>query len=344
MNGEINMNGEKQKVNIYELAKATGFSPSTVSKALNNTGRISEATKVKILEKAKELNYVASYHAKALSLKKSWLIAIIHSDDLGIGLSHPHFSVILENFKQEVEKAGYEVTFVNRNMGQTEMTYLEFCRYRNVEGVFLVNYYPFSRQLPELIASDLPIVSAEIGDGGVTSVTSDDYLGGKLAAEYLHNLGHKTFGYLSASLSSAIAIERLNGYKEFLDKKDIENVKIYESANFGFEDGYRRTIELIENGDLPSALFASGDLLALGAIKAFKDNGIRVPEDISVIGFDDLEFLKFNNPALTTIAQNKKEIGITAAQFLMDKISGEERDSVRIPVQVIERETCMKVK
>ena len=90
----------KHKVNIYELAEASGFSVSTVSKALNHTGRISEATRQKILAIASKLNYIPSYHAKALSLNKSWIIGIIYSDNLGIGFSHPHFSVILEGFKQ----------------------------------------------------------------------------------------------------------------------------------------------------------------------------------------------------------------------------------------------------
>ena len=337
------MNGEKQKVNIYELAQATGFSPSTVSKALNNTGRISEATKKKILEKASEMNYVASYHAKALSLKKSWIIAVIHSDNLGIGLSHPHFSVILENFKQEVERSGYEVTFVNRNMGNTEMTYLDFCRYRNVEGVFLVNYYGYSKQLPELIDSGLPLVSAEIGDGDVTSITSDDLQGGKLAAQYLLDLGHKSFAHIAGPLQGKSSLDRYRGFKDVLYESNNFDMKLYEAFNYGFDDGYQKALEIIETGKLPSAIFAGGDLLALGAIKAFTEHNIKVPEDISVIGYDNLDFLKYNTPALTTIGQNKQQIGITAANYLMDKISGEEKDSVTIPVEVIERSTCKKV-
>lgn len=337
------MNGEKSKVNIYELAQATGFSPSTVSKALNNTGRISEKTKKKILEKASEMNYVASYHAKALSLKKSWIIAIIHSDNLGIGLTHPHFSVVLENFKQEVERSGYEVTFVNRNMGNTEMSYLDFCRYRNVEGVFLVNYYGFSKQLPELINSGLPLVSAEVGEGDVTSITSDDLQGGRLAAEYLLKLGHKSFAHIAGPLQGQSSLSRYRGFKDVLYESNNFDVQLYEAFNYGFEDGYQKALEIINSGKLPSAIFAGGDLLALGAIKAFKDNHINVPEDISVIGFDNLDFLQYSTPALTTIGQNKKEIGITAANYLMDKISGKEKDSITIPVEVIERETCKKI-
>jgi len=331
------MNG---KVNIYELAEATGFSSSTVSKAINNTGRISEKTRKVILDKAHEMNYVASYYAKALSQKKSWIIAVIFSDNLGIGLSHPHFSVILESFKQEVEQAGYEVTFVNRNMGNSEMTYLEFCRYRQVEGVFIANFYSLSNQLPELIDSGMPIVSADSGDLEMTTITSDDVQGGRLATEYLIGLGHKRINHIVGPFYTVSAQHRNKGFEEVMKEHGTTDYVVYEAANYGFEDGYDQAIAMMENKEMPTAVFVSGDWMALGAIKAFRENGVNVPEDISVIGYDDMAFLQYSYPALTTIRQNKKEIGVTSAKHLIDKINGKEVKSVKIDVEVIERETC----
>lgn len=331
------------RVNIYELAKATGFSSSTVSKALNNTGRISEKTKKIILEKARELNYVASYHAKALTQKKSWIIAVIFSDNLGIGLSHPHFSVILENFKQEVERSGYEVTFVNRNMGNTEMTYLEFCRYRQVEGVFVANFYSLSNQLPELANSGIPIVSADGGNLEITTITSDDEQGGKLAAEYLIDLGHRKINHIVGPFYTVSAQDRQKGFEIAMKENGMEEYKVYEAANYGFEDGYDQAIAMMKDGDLPTAVFCSGDWMALGAIKAFRENGIHVPDDISIIGYDDMAFLQYSFPALTTVAQNKREIGITSAKYLIDMINGEEVESVKVDVSIIERDTCRKI-
>jgi len=334
------MNG---KVNIYELAEITGFSSSTVSKALNNTGRISEKTRKIIVDKAHELNYVASYHAKALSQKKSWIIAVIFSDNLGIGLSHPHFSVILENFKQEVEQAGYEVTFVNRNMGNTEMTYLEFCKYRQVEGVFIANFYSLSNQLPELIKSGIPIVSADGGDLDITTITSDDVQGGKLATEYLIGLGHRKINHIAGPFYTISAQDRQHGFDMAMKENGLKDYKVYEASNFGFEDGYDQALEIMKDKDLPTAIFISGDWMALGAIKAFRENGINVPEDISVIGYDNMAFLEYSYPALTTISQNKRQIGITAARHLIEKINGKEVDSVKIDVEVVKRETCKRL-
>ena len=332
----------KRKANIYELATKSGFSVSTVSKALNHTGRISEATREKILKVASELNYIPSYHAKALSLNKSWLIGIIYSDNLGIGFSHPHFSVILEGFKQEAEKEGYEITFINRNMGNRSMTYLEFCRYRQVEGVFIVNYYSLSKQVPQLIESGLPLVSSDSGFDDIPTITSNDVLGGVLATQYLYDLGHKKIDHIAGPSYTISAQHRKKGFLQVINEHDDIISNIYEAHNYSIEDGYQQALNIIEKNDLPTAIFVAGDWMALGVIQALKEHDIKVPEDISIIGYDDLDFLKYSQPALTTVSQNKLEIGKRAAQYLIQQINGETVSSLNVDVEIIERETCQK--
>lgn len=332
----------KRKANIYELARASGFSVSTVSKALNHTGRISEATREKILKVASDLNYIPSYHAKALSLNKSWLIGIIYSDNLGIGFSHPHFSVILEGFKQEAEKEGYEITFINRNMGNRSMTYLEFCRYRQVEGVFIVNYYSLSKQVPQLIESGLPLVSSDAGFDDIPTITSNDILGGVLATQYLYNLGHKKIDHIAGPSYTISAQHRKKGFLQVINEHHDIISNIYEAHNYSIEDGYQQALKIIEKNDLPTAIFVAGDWMALGVIQALKEHDIKVPEDISIIGYDDLDFLKYSQPALTTVSQNKLEIGKRAAQYLIQQINGETVSSLDVDVEIIERETCLK--
>lgn len=334
---------DKPKVNIYELAEATGYSTSTVSKVINNTGRIGEKTRAKVLEKAAEMNYVPSYHAKTLSNKKSWIIAIIFSDNLFTGFSHPYFSVILENFKRKVEEEGYEVTFINRNMGKNEMTYLDFCRYRKVEGVYMVNSYSLSKQIPELIESGIPIVTSDAGNMNLPTITSDDKAGGKLAGEYLHELGHKNICHITGPLYTVSGQKRLEGFKEAMKEKGNVEYTMLEADNYGFEDGYNSAMKIINSGKLPTAIFAGGDWIALGAIKAFLENSIRVPEDVSIIGYDDLDFVKYTNPALTTISQKKDEIGVACADYLLDKISGKEALVKKLDVELIERNTCRRL-
>lgn len=332
----------KRKANIYELATKSGFSVSTVSKALNHTGRISEATREKILKVASELNYIPSYHAKALSLNKSWLIGIIYSDNLGIGFSHPHFSVILEGFKQEAEKEGYEITFINRNMGNRSMTYLEFCRYRQVEGVFIVNYYSLSKQVPQLIESGLPLVSSDAGFDDIPTITSNDILGGVLATQYLYDLGHKKIDHIAGPSYTISAQHRKKGFLQVINEHHDIISNIYEAHNYSIEDGHQQALKIIEKNDLPTAIFVAGDWMALGVIQALKEHDIKVPEDISIIGYDDLDFLKYSQPALTTVSQNKLEIGKRAAQYLIQQINGETVSSLDVDVEIIERETCLK--
>lgn len=332
------------KVNIYELAKATGFSASTVSKAINNTGRISEATRQKILKIASEMNYVASYHAKTLSNQKSWIIAVIFSDNLWSGFSHPYFSVILEHFKRRVEEEGYEITFINRFMSKNKMSYLDFCRYRKVEGVFMVNSYSLSKEIPELIESGIPIVTSDAGSLNIPTIVSDDRAGGKLAAEYLLDLGHQKIYHIAGPQYTVSGRRRLQGFEQAMEERNTPGYEIIEAANFGFDDGYNATIKIIESGKLPTAIFAAGDWLALGAIKALSQHSIRVPEDISVIGYDDLEFVKYTNPALTTISQRKEKIGVACANYLLDKISDKEPEIAKLDVELIERETCKRIK
>lgn len=330
-------------VNIYKLAEATGFSISTVSKAINNTGRISEKTRKLILDKAAEMNYVGSYHAKALSLKKSWNIGVIFSDNLWVGFSHPFFSVVLEHFKRRVEDEGYEVMFINRNMAKSEMTYLEFCQYHKLEGVFMVNSYSESKQIPELVNSGIPVVTADAGNQDIVTITSDDFNGARLAASYLSGLGHKRIYSIAGPQYTTSGRKRLDGFIEELDSQGLQSYKTFEAINYGYDDGYNAALDIIKTNDLPTAIFAAGDWLALGAIKAFKDHNIKVPEDISVIGFDDLDFVKYVTPALTTVAQMKEEIGFECAYALMDMIDGKEVRSRLMEVKIIERESCKKI-
>ncbi len=332
---------EKPKVSIYEVAKESGYSISTVSKALNQTGRIGENTRKKILETAGKLNYIGSYHAKALSQKKSWLIGIVFADNLLTGFSHPYFSVILEHFKRRVEDKGYEVTFINRSMGNKEMSYLDFCKYRNIEGVFVVNAYGLSKQIPELLENNVPVISVDAEQIDVTRVSSDDIKGGMLAAEYLHSLGHKDVFHIAGPLYTNSGRDRLEGFLNKSHELNL-NTEIFQAHNYGFEDGYIQATNLIKSGKMPTAVFAAGDWMALGAIKAFKEHNIKIPEEISVLGYDNLDFIQYTSPALTSINQQKEEIGIKCADLLLQQIDGETVENLKLDVNVVERETCIK--
>lgn len=148
---------------IYDIARKVGCASSTVSKALNNSKEVSDKRKAEILAVAKELGYVPNSSARRLATKNSWSIGILFSEDLNIGLEHHFFSGILQAFKTYVEDLGYEVTFVSKKVGTQELTYLEWCKYKDIDGILIVTVDVNDENLNELRQSGIPIVSVDSG-------------------------------------------------------------------------------------------------------------------------------------------------------------------------------------
>ena len=334
------MNSENKKVSMSDLAQLTGFSLSTISKVINNKGRISEKTRQIVMDKVKELHFVADYHAQALAKKSTKIIGVIFPDDLGGGFSHPFYSVVLDSFRKTIEKKGYEMLFLSPNMGEHNMSYIEYCRYRKVDGVLVVTFNHSDQQLIDLVNSDIPLVCTDLNDYKTLTVSSDDYKGGQLAAQYLLDQGHKNIMHIAGPLTVAAALNRFLGYEQIMKENGIDNYKLRVANNFTFEYGYHTVLELVERGRVPTGLFVASDWMAIGAIKVLNDHGYRVPEDISVIGFDNIEVFRYYSPSLTTISQNAVEIGNKAATLLNDSILGKDVESIIVDVELIERESC----
>ncbi len=336
---------KSKKVSIYDLVEVTGFSKSTVSKALNSKGRISEKTRQIILDKAKELNFVPDYHAQSLANQKSSTIGIIYPDNMGIGFSHPFFSVVLESFKKTMEELGYEILFLNRNMGGKSLSYVEYCQYRNVDGVLVVTFEHDNEQLIELINSDIPTVCTDMNDLDSLTVVSDDYIGGRMATEYLFNLGHQDIYHIAGPLTVGASLNRFLGYESVMKEHGIENYRLKVAQHFSFEEGYRIVRDdIINRTTVPTAIFLSNDDLAIGAIRALEDHGFNVPEDVSVIGFDNDRTYRHFKPSLTTIAQDTEIIGERAAKLLKSAIDNEDVKSIKLDVTLIERNSTKKLK
>lgn len=337
------MSMKHKKISINDLANITGYSVSTVSKALNNKGRISQATRDIINQAAKEHHFIADYHAQALAKKESWVIGVIYPESMGVDLSHPFYSVVLGSFRQKMEELGYEMLFLSKNMGKGNMTYVEYCQYRNVDGVLVVTFDHSDEQLIELVHSDIPVVCTDLNDYNTLSVVSDDYKGGRLAAQYLLDLGHESIMHIAGPLTVAAALNRFEGYKSVMLENGIENYKLRVAENFSYDDGYHTVLELCERGRVPTGLFVASDWMAIGAIRVLNEYGYRVPEDISVIGFDNVSYFQYSNPPLTTISQNANEIGVQAAVLLKAAIDKEDCKPIVLDVELVERQSCKKL-
>lgn len=333
-------------VTIYDIAKRVGCASSTVSKALNNSKEVSEKRKLEILAVAKEMGYVPNASARSLKTKNNWTIGVLFSEDLNIGLEHHFFGGVLQAFKVYVENLGYEVTFVSKKVGAQSLTYLEWCKYKNVDGVFIVTIDVYDDSLNELTQSGIPIVTVDSGHINVPTIISDNAQGTRMALEYLALKGAKRIAHIAGPQRSYAAMERLDAYKEIISTLNFkldENL-IVEAYNYDHISGQKALIELLEqNGEVPEAIFAASDDIAIGAIAALREKGYRVPEDVSVIGFDNIELTRYTTPTLTTISQKREVIGTEAAKCLISIIN-KEKDAMshgikRVPVELVIRDS-----
>ena len=335
------------KKTIVDIARELNLSPGTISKIVNGTGRISPKTRERVLKHVESSGYVAMSNARILSAKKSWTIGVIYSDISLVGFEHPFFSRILQAFKREVEKQGYEIVLIVSKLGNHQLTYLEWCRNKKVDGVFIVMGNINNPNIKEVVASEFPCVSADIVMPNLTSVISDDYMGMNIGIDYALSLGMKQIGVVTGPLSTRSFYNRLEFYREIMTKKGIpyDESDIIVGDGYGFDTGDRVAEIIRQSTNRPDIYLVFSDVIAFGVIRGLESRGIQVPKDISIVGYDDIDFAKHYVPKLTTIRQSTTEIGRKSALELLDAIEQRKAKNQiihKIPVELIERQTTRK--
>ncbi len=332
------------KRTIYTIASEMGLSPGTISKVINRTGNVSEETRERVLAHIKEVGYVPVTSARMLKSKRSYTIGVIFSEDLNIGLEHPFFSSILQHFKNYVENEGYELSFIVSKLGHNRMSYYEWCMNKKVDGVYIVVGDYGDEGLHEIAKKHIPCVSTDILIPGIHSIISDNAMGIQVSLDHLYQHNQlKTVGIIAGPQQSKAFNERYQAFKTYHSEHQLaihpEHVVFAES--FGFTSGYQAALKLLEN-PLPEGLLVGSDDIALGVLKAFKDHNIRIPEDIQIIGYDDIAFARHFTPGLTTVKQDRELIATTAAKKLIQLINNPNikvEEVIRIPVELVLRET-----
>ncbi|MNP02584.1 HTH-type transcriptional repressor PurR [compost metagenome] len=332
---------------IYDIAKKTGYSPTTVSKVFNNYSDVRKQTRQIILQAAEELGYLPNAHARTLTTKKSWTIGVLFVESSGIGMRHPFFSAVIESFKQIAVDKGYALMFISKDVGGKQSGYLENCRIRGVDGVVVVLSDYEDPYFIELLDSDIPCVVLDYETSQAHTVYSDNLEGSFQAVEYLHSLGHRRIAHISGGMNTFAGTKRAQGYELAMAKLKLEQRDSYvvHSGYFSIESGYAAMMELLDVEDIPTAVFAAGDHLALGAMIAAKERGLRIPEDLSILGFDNIDLSQYITPALTTIGQDATLMGSEAAQMLIRSIDDPTLtlDSLVLPVKLVVRDSCCTV-
>ncbi len=330
---------------IYDIAKLCGLSPATVSKALSGASDVSVATRNKIRQAASSMDYIPDGRAKGLSKNRSWTIGILCQDGSQLGLRHYLFASILESFKNVVERHGYDIVFISNQVGKMGLSYYGHCRYRKTDGVFILSTDFSSKDTKELIDSDIPKIAIDYSDPNIGCVMTDCDKSMALLYNHLFNLGHKNIVYMHGE-PSFITSMRISGLKKAMERRghNMGPNHLVQSKYYSIQGGYRSMQEVLARADRPTAVIASDDFSAIGAIEALQNAGLTVPDDISLVGFDGIEITQLSSPRLTTIRQDTNGMGAKAAECLIKQIlgldAGKRRENIILEPQLLIGSSC----
>lgn len=301
---------------VKEIAAAANVSVATVSRALARPEIVSETTRQHIQEVVKRLGYTPNALARNLRTARTRLIVALLPD-----IANPFFSEVIRGIEQVAHESGYSVL-----LGETqsslvrEQAYADMVAARQADGIITM-----SHRVPAIpIQGRLPVVNAceYVKDHQISSVYVDNTAAAGIAVDYLVALGHRDIAFVSGPPSSPICVDREQGYRLALQRAGLAfNPALTTVGDFSIEAG-ERAIELLLSQRQPfSAVFCSNDEMAIGAMRALSARGLRVPEDVSVVGFDDIRFARYTSPALTTIAQPKNALGREAMAMLIELLN-----------------------
>ena len=309
-------------VSLKTIAKQCGVSTATVSKALNDQKDISEETKIRVRETAEQLGYFPNAAARALKTNRSYNIGVLFEEEAGSGLTHEYFSGVLNGFKTQAEKMGYDITFINSCFEKRKMSYYEHCRYRNFQGIAIVCADFESPDVIELMNSDMPVVTIDYVHHNCSAVCSNNIQGMEELVKYIYSMGHRKIAYIHGQDASNVTRERLASFYRTVEELglDIPDEYIKTADYLTTKRAAEQTKVLLDLQDPPTCIIFPDDTSLIGGMNVILDRGLHIPTDISVAGYDGTRISQLLNPKLTTIQQNTELIGTEAAERLIRTI------------------------
>ncbi len=305
---------------LKDIAEACQVSVATVSKALNDHSDIGQETKDRISRVAKEMGYYPNAAAQALKTNKTKNIGVLFVDEARSGLTHDYFSHILDSVKRTIEAKGYDLSFINSHP-ENGMTFLEHARYRGYDGIVIACINFDSPEVIELINSDIPTVTIDYIFNGHTAIASNNEKGMHDLLDYIFEKGHRKVAYIHGA-ASGTTNTRLAAFHRMAAKYGITIPDEYlkEVAYRNVKGCMEATLELLELDDPPTCIIFPDDYAGLGGINAIREKGLRIPDDVSVAGYDGIEVMRFLTPFLTTVQQDTVRMGQLAAEHLIEEI------------------------
>ncbi|WP_409304233.1 LacI family DNA-binding transcriptional regulator [Peribacillus sp. SCS-155] len=315
-------------VTIKDIARVANVSVTTVSRALNGYSDVNEKTRQKIVRIAKEMNYSPNTLARGLVTNKSQTIGFLVSG-MNRSANKDNFTFeVLSGANECISKRGYDLVLFNTTTSkQREKTYSQLCRERRVDGVIMQGMKIDDPYLKEVIESDIPcmLIDIPIQSKTVGYVTTDNVLGAKTAVNYLIGLGHKKIALINGHDDAYVSLKRKEGYVKALKEANLPIHKEWIlDGGFLEEQAQLAAAKLLKSHPDITAVFCASDLMALGTIKAARAMGLDVPRQLSVVGYDNILLASYSAPAITTIAQDKFQLGYQAADHLVDMLEGKD--------------------
>jgi len=334
---------EKKTITIRDVAKKAGVSVSTVSRAFNNYSDISEATRKAIYVVAEELGYKPNIIAKSLGSSKHFRLGMLVENYETSGLLNPLVFEILMSFRDTASKQGYEIVLLSTTTeDQKSESLSKLFNEKQLDGVFIMGLRTTDEYFKELSDVKFPCVVNDISVNNdmVGSVGVDNVKGAFLAIEHLIKSGHKKIAFINGHKEAVVSYERLDGFYLAMNRYGLTiDQDLIQYGDFGDKSGETAIQNLLNTKKEFTAVFCASDLMAVGAVNMLDNLGYSVPEDISVIGFDDIYIAQYMKPKLTTIRQNREKIGQSAANILINMVMGQRLGRVMIEPELVPRES-----
>lgn len=309
-------------VSLKDIAIRCGVSTATVSKALNGQKDVGESTKEKIKKIADEMGYFPNSAARVLKTKRSYNLGVLFQEDAGSGLKHEYFSGVLNGLKSQAESMGYDITFMNTFFENRKMSYYEHCRYRNFDGVVIVAANYNETGVIELMNSGFPVVTIDYIHHNCTAVNSNNVKGIEDLVRYIFSQGHRKIAYIHGQKSSYVTRERLASFYRITKELGLEIPDEYvkEAVYLETKQTAIQTKELLNLKEPPTCILYPDDTSLIGGRNVIIENSMKIPDDISIAGYDGILISQLLHPKITTIGQATEEIGRESAKRLIRAI------------------------
>jgi LacI family transcriptional regulator len=326
---------------IFDVARQAGVSYGTVSRVINDSPHVKAETRERILATMHELGYVVNKQARSLAGGSTQMIGLLVPD-----LGTAYIGEIIRGIDAELSLTNLDlIVYTTHRMSTKESNYIANLVKGMVDGLLLVLPRNPRDNIANLTQQNVPFVLIDHQGTGENcpSVGATNWQGAYHGTEYLIGLGHKRIGFITGSMDLGCSVDRLEGYQAALRTHHLPVChELINEGTFYQQDGYEGASVFLDLPQPPTAIFASNDVMAFGVMDAVRNRGLSVPDDISIIGFDDIPQAALTHPALTTISQPLEKMGRVATQVLLDMLSAPEKKTKRIelPTELIVRDSC----